>query len=168
MFIAVVTLVTLAIAAVAAAIDHRKGQIPNWLTLPALALAPLAYYQVYGVDGLTFSAIGLLACGLLPYLMFRADAIGGGDVKLFAALGALNGVALGGEMLVLAFALGCAQALLYLVWRRQLGRVLRNSGRILVNAVLPVSKRKPIPTESLTELRLGPAIFAAVAWVSLV
>ena len=77
--------------AVASVIDLRSQRIPNALTIPT-ALAALAYHLlIHGPGGLWASLSGLgLGFGLMlaPYL-FRV--MGGGDVKLMAAVGAWVG-----------------------------------------------------------------------------
>jgi len=82
--------VTLSLA-VASLIDLRSQRIPNALTLPC-ALAALAYHLlIQGPHGLWFSLAGLgvgLGLMLAPFL-FRV--MGGGDVKLLAAVGAWVG-----------------------------------------------------------------------------
>ena len=83
------------VAATAAFCDWRRGEIPNWLTLPAILLAPWSYGLAFGIEYALHSlAAGFLA-GLVPYLLFRRGAIGGGDVKLFGALGAVMGFVVG-------------------------------------------------------------------------
>src|SRR5262245_17655393 len=95
-------LTMIAIAAVAAVIDHRTGLIPNWLTLPVLAIAPLFGLVVSPHHALA-ALVGIGLCGLCPYLMFRMRALGGGDVKLLAALGGLGGATLGLETQLYSF-----------------------------------------------------------------
>lgn len=77
--------------AVATVIDLRSQRIPNVLTVPT-ALAALAYHLlIQGPGGLWVSLAGLgLGLGLMlaPFL-FRV--MGGGDVKLMAAVGAWVG-----------------------------------------------------------------------------
>ena len=88
----------------AAAWDVRTRTIPNWLTLAAaavgLCLAPL--------DGLKGLALGLAL--QLPFFLWRK--IGGGDVKLMAAAGALAGWK---NLIILFLATSILQALVALV-----------------------------------------------------
>ncbi|MGN6592301.1 MAG: prepilin peptidase [Terriglobales bacterium] len=78
----------LLVTAVAAIGDARWRQIPKWLTLPALATG-LAYHLVTGGFGGALAAAVLgLGCGLV---LLQLGAVGGGDVKWLAALGALLG-----------------------------------------------------------------------------
>ena len=71
--------------------DLRTRQIPNWLTLGALALA-LGFRALTGVhpllDGLGGAGLGFVA-GLL---LMVAGALGGGDGKLLMATGAFFGL----------------------------------------------------------------------------
>src|SRR5687768_17004583 len=90
--------VGLLVCLVAAITDVKTGKIPNQLTLPVLVLAPPGHVALALHGGAAFgdalwqgllSVGGLLLCALVPLLMWRFNAIGGGDVKLFAAIGAL-------------------------------------------------------------------------------
>ena len=77
---------------VATVIDWNSRRIPNLLTFP-LALVGLALNAIVGGwMGLAGALVGLVL-GLLIFLLFMAlGAMGAGDVKLMAALGALLGV----------------------------------------------------------------------------
>ncbi|MHC1700856.1 MAG: prepilin peptidase [Humidesulfovibrio sp.] len=77
--------------AVATVIDLRSQRIPNLLTIPT-ALAALAYHLlVQGPQGLWSSLAGLgLGLGLM-LAPFLCRVMGGGDVKLMAAVGAWVG-----------------------------------------------------------------------------
>jgi len=99
--------------AVAAAIsDVRWRKIPRWATVAA-ALAGLVFHAVFG--GLQSSALAMLIAFAIGLLFFQLKAIGGGDVKLIAALGALLGLErwlFAMEIAVLVAAIiGVAQAL---------------------------------------------------------
>ncbi len=83
--------ITLAIAAIAAACDLRWRRIPNLLTF-GTALAGLAYHLLLnGVSGLGQSAAGWLVGAAIFIVPFALRGLGGGDVKLLAALGAWVG-----------------------------------------------------------------------------
>jgi prepilin peptidase CpaA len=152
-------------AAVAAVLDARRGIIPNVITLPLLAMGVAAHGIANGVPGLGWALVGALATGLIPYLAFRTGGMGGGDVKLFAGLGAVLGAFAGIEVVFVATVIAAVQALVMLAIKGQLGPTLRNTGRLLVR---PFSRsREPVPTTTLTELRMGPAILLATLWVVL-
>jgi len=87
--------VALAACAVAAAWDIRKGIIPDWLTLTLLALALLYGTLTGGLTGLLSCLGGAAALGTVPFALFMKNAMGGGDVKLLAAMGAVYGAQTG-------------------------------------------------------------------------
>ena len=71
--------------------DLRWRKIPNYLTLPAIALGLSINFLSNSWNGLIFAFLGfLVGMGLLilPYLL---GGMGGGDVKFLGALGALVG-----------------------------------------------------------------------------
>jgi prepilin peptidase CpaA len=85
-------LLAAAVASLAAVIDIRTRRIPNWLTLATLLVGLGMHIVRFGVLGGVPIALGgviLGLCLLLPFYVIRA--IGAGDVKLLAALGALVG-----------------------------------------------------------------------------
>ncbi|WP_054950892.1 A24 family peptidase [Numidum massiliense] len=72
--------------------DVKWYKIPNWLTMGAVATGLVYHLIVGGIDGLIFSGLGMLAGGGLLLLLYFFKAVAGGDVKLFAGIGALVGV----------------------------------------------------------------------------
>ncbi len=70
--------------------DFRTGHIPNWLSVPCLAIGLGIGFAASGYRGLITACVGALVTALVPMLLFRMRAMGGGDVKLFAALGAVD------------------------------------------------------------------------------
>src|SRR5579859_1036229 len=80
-----------AVATVAAMFDLRWRRIPNWLTLSALAAGLLLQTLRFGLAGVPVALGGaaLGVCVLLPFYLIHA--VGAGDVKLLAGLGALIG-----------------------------------------------------------------------------
>ena len=154
-------LVALALATVAAITDLRNGTIPNWLTVPPLLLAPLALGFAAGPRALGASLLGLGACGAVPSLLFARGAMGGGDLKLFAALGAVVGAGVGLEIQLGSLLLAALYALGRLAWQGKLLRTLYSSFWLLLNAFLPAGRRREVRPELMTSLRMGGAILAA-------
>ena len=84
-------LLLLSILTISAIIDFRAQKIPNLITFPAIIIALLYHSFTHGIDGLTFSALGLITgIGLLiiPYML---GGMGAGDAKLMGAVGAILG-----------------------------------------------------------------------------
>jgi len=156
------------IAAIAAASDLRSGEIPNWLTLGALLVAPIAHiafaigHHATGHDALYeggSSLLGAIACSIVPAVLYRQDAIGGGDVKLLAAMGALLQPRLGLEAEMYSFFAAGLIAPAFLAYEGKLFRTLKNTVLLAVNPLLPKRKRRAVEPALLTWFRFGPAIF---------
>jgi Flp pilus assembly protein protease CpaA len=87
------TLVFLLLAVLAATSDARLGRIPRLATWPAATLGVL-------VGGVPSVFAGLFCALLLPTLLYKRGHVGGGDVALLGALGALCPI--GGTLVVCA------------------------------------------------------------------
>ena len=87
----VATTVAIAAATLAASVDIRYRRIPNWLTASLVVTGLLLNVWQFGLGGggLALAGAGLGLAVLLPFYAVRA--IGAGDVKLLAGLGALLG-----------------------------------------------------------------------------
>jgi prepilin peptidase CpaA len=84
-------LLLLSILIISAIIDFRSQKIPNLITFPTIIIALLYHFFTHGIDGLIFSALGLVTgIGLLiiPYIF---DGMGAGDAKLMGAVGSIIG-----------------------------------------------------------------------------
>ena len=121
------------ITAAAAVTDLHSRIIPNWLCATGIVLGFGLNGWLHGWAGLWSACLGFaLALGLyVPLWMLRA--MGGGDVKLMAAVGALAGPAGWFTIFVLASALGGVFALGLLFLRDALGRSFHNIWYILTN-----------------------------------
>ncbi len=108
--------VLIATLAVAAWTDLRRHKIPNTLTYPAIALCLAVSYFDSGLDGLPFSLMGTLVCGGLMFLAWLPGALGGGDVKLAAVMGAALGWANGLSALMWMFTLAAIWMLSTAIW----------------------------------------------------
>ena len=164
------TLVAALLAAVI--VDLRRHRIPNWLSLVTL-VAGLAWACVIaGWTGLVSGAGGAvvgLGC-FLPFYVRRA--MGAGDVKWMASLGAFFGFK--AAFLAAAFALiaGGLTAIGYLLWRALRGAAVAvrhgdlafAAGAAVVQATLARRDRLPfalpIALGALTALLVGPHVGA--------
>jgi prepilin peptidase CpaA len=152
----------LAIAGIGAVTDYRTGHIPNWLTLPPLAIGPIGYGIAFGFEAVFAVLVGILICSIVPLLMFRLGGMAGGDVKLFAAIAAIVGPDIGLEGEFLAFVVAGIYSLGRLTWDGKLLRTLGNTLALGVNPVLPKRMRRTVSPELRETLRLGGAIFAGL------
>jgi len=157
------------IAAIAAASDLRTGEIPNWVTFGPLLMAPIAHvvgalvkhrtgHDAFVIEGGS-SLLGAVVCSIVPLVLYRQEAIGGGDVKLLACIGALLQPRLGIEAEMYSFFAAGLIAPAFLAYEGKLFRTLKNTALLALNPLLPKKKRQPIEPALLTWFRFGPAIF---------
>jgi Flp pilus assembly protein, protease CpaA len=113
----------------AAISDIKTGRIPNWLVFGG-ALYGIVYntlFPLYRHDiGILF-ALGGLALGLaalLPVYLFRA--LGPGDVKLMAMVGAFIGAKATFGAVLSTFLVGGLLAVAIALWSRRLSRMVGN------------------------------------------
>ena len=156
-------IIMLMAAAVAAYTDTRTGLIPNWLTLPAVVLGPL-YFLVMASSDLALASLGaILIVGLVPFMMYRSGSMGGGDVKIFAALGGLGGLMLGLEVMLYSLCVAMVLSLFVMAKQGHLKVVMANVGRILVNPLLPKDRKMSLERRKMHQMRLGLSILLGTA-----
>lgn len=74
--------------------DVRTRRLPNWLTVPGLALGILYHVVTGGWQGLLLSAAGFATGFGILLVLWLMGGTGAGDVKLMGALGAWLGAML--------------------------------------------------------------------------
>jgi prepilin peptidase CpaA len=154
---------------IAAVEDLRTGHIPNWLTLGLLSvggvtqvwLSHLAYPKLNALLFVGSAVIGFVFSGLVPFLLWKKNALGGGDLKLFAALGALLGPLLGMQLQLYAFLIALVLAPAKLAYEGKLIATIKNAGTLVVNPLRRKERRIALAPATLSEYRFGPAIFLA-------
>lgn len=119
------------IAIAGAVQDVRGGRIPNWLTYPAMVGALVVRCAADGWPGLKSGLGGFLLAGGIFFFLFMLGGMGGGDVKLMAAVGAWAGDLRVVAILIAAAIAGGALAVVYIVSRKQLWLTLLNTGELL-------------------------------------
>jgi prepilin peptidase CpaA len=169
-------LAAIAVSGVAAWTDWRTGLIPNWLTFGAIGVGVIGHFatglwlggaRAAFVEG-SLSIAGLLFCAVAPGFMYAKGAMGGGDLKLFAALGALCQPLLGIEAEMYGLVAAAIIAPARLAFRGELLRVLGNTLALVSNPLRPAAQRRELPPEMMSWFRLGPAIFAGTVVLALI
>lgn len=162
-------------AGMAAWTDWKTGLIPNWLSFGAILLGILGHFAAgFLAGGLRagaveagLSLVGVALCSLAPGFMYWKGGMGGGDLKLFAALGALCLPLWGIEAQMYGFVVAAIVVPAKMAYRGELLRVLRNSLSLALNPLRPAARRRELPAEVMTWFRLGPAIFAGMVLVAM-
>jgi prepilin peptidase CpaA len=111
----------------AAAIDLRSRRLPNWLTLGLILSGLVRASVASGAGGLGHAAAGAFAGAAVPLVLFTLGAIGGGDVKLMAGVGAWVGPADAIAIFVLQCLIGLVLILCQALMQRRTLVLFRNS-----------------------------------------
>lgn len=99
--------------------DLRTMKIPNWLTVPGMAGGVLFHALNGGWAGGWFAVKGAGIGFAVMLLLYLLRAVGGGDVKLFGAIGAWMGITLTLSMMMYSIIIAGCIGLLILIWRRE-------------------------------------------------
>jgi prepilin peptidase CpaA len=115
--------------------DLRSRRIPNWLTVPGLALGVGLNTFFNGRAGLKTSLLGVLVgLGLLlPFVLLRS--LGAGDWKLAGALGAFAGPAQLTDLLIGSVFVAGLMAAGLIVYKGRVRQTVTNIGHIMVSLV---------------------------------
>ncbi|NOT59039.1 MAG: prepilin peptidase [Acidobacteria bacterium] len=149
--------------------DLRYRRIPNKLVAPLLASGLALHFTFAGMAGLLVSLQGMLLGFGLMLILHVFGALGAGDVKLFAALGAVLGLPLVLPTFAIAVMTGGVLAVamaLYAGTARVVGeRVLLIFGGMVMGTGIP---RFPVPADKRHTLPYGVAItlgtLISLAW----
>lgn len=71
--------------------DVKDKKVPNKLTFPIILLGFILNIMINGFNGIVISVLGFLLGLVIFFIPFAFGLMGGGDVKLMAAIGALMG-----------------------------------------------------------------------------
>jgi prepilin peptidase CpaA len=118
---------------IAAAIDLKSRRIPNWLTVVVM-LSGLANAAMYAQPvTLWQSGLGLLAGIGILFIPFAIGAMGGGDVKLLAGVGAWLGAMATLQVFIVSALVGLLIVLVQCAVQGRLSKLLRNSTVLVAN-----------------------------------
>lgn len=109
--------------------DLRERRIPNVLVLPA-AVTGISLHAVQGWDGLWFGSKGFFIGFVLLFFPYLIGAMGAGDVKFLAAIGAFVGSAGVVRVLLLALLVYPFLALVFLIQQRKLLLTLKRFAQL--------------------------------------
>jgi prepilin peptidase CpaA len=117
----------------AAVQDVRTRRIRNWLTLSLAGSGLLASLVPHGGVGPSQALLGLLVGFAVPFVLFALGALGGGDVKLLAGIGAWMGPADVFAVFVVAAIVGLVIVLIQCTAQGKLFALFRNSAVLTMN-----------------------------------
>jgi prepilin peptidase CpaA len=141
--------------------DIRNGKIYNAITYPSIIFG-IVLNSLTGDRGIIISSVGGFAFGLLPFGPAAARGwIGGGDVKLFAAIGAIAGFFFLLDCLFNCFIIAGIYIMLLFVWHK-----IRNGDVDGASAVFGLRNPSGTAEQRVAfrkrQIRLGVFIFLGV------
>jgi prepilin peptidase CpaA len=131
---AILELAPLLVALVwAAAVDVRTRRIPNWLSLSLLAAGLTRALMPQAPITIGHAVTGGLAGLALLLPLFVLKGVGGGDVKLLAAVGTWLGPAGVLTVYIIEAMVGMVMAVAQAIAQGRLGALMQNSALVTVN-----------------------------------
>lgn len=167
--LATVVLVGGVVVVASAVTDFRKGTIPNVVTLGGIIVA-LVVHVVNGalsggvLGGMRAGGLCLasaIATAIVPFISWRRGELGGGDVKLFAAIGALVGLSMGLRVEAMAYVFVLTLLFPYRLARSGAVGVLASNARRGLSRLMGRDRRAFEPLPKIPSVVLGPTIAAA-------
>ena len=140
------------VIAIATYTDWRWRLIKNMLTVPAVVLGLLLHFLGSGWSGLTFALLGLAVGFGLMMIPFVFGQMGGGDVKLMAALGSLLGAYATMNVFLYTTLAGGLLAIVFAVFRKEGFKSLRRTWQLAKGLLVfqTVPEMKPEGEQSST------------------
>lgn len=157
------------VATAAAAMDLRTRRIPNRFTLPVFLAALLLHLAAGGLRGMLLAGAAGLVAGAVFLVFFMAGGMGGGDVKLIAAVCTLAGPASTAPVLLATALCGGVLALLLALLRGRLRATLHNVAVLAVHhGTAGLTPHPDLNLQAPKTLRLPYAVpIAAGCWLVL-
>jgi len=148
----IILLITLIIAVIT---DLKTRKIYDKLTIPVAVIGLILNGVFFQFAGIKNSAIGWVV-GVAIFMMFG---LGGGDVKLMGAVGALKGWLFTLTSIMYIGIAGGIIVVIYLIWK---GEMLKT----LINSYNMIFKRSEFKKEENKKIYLpyGPMILIGIVW----
>lgn len=145
--------------------DVKQRRIPNWLTMAGVVSA-LVFRSFIGLDAME-SGLGGVAVGLsLGLLLFAIGAMGAGDGKLLAAVGACLGLSVFVQALPLIAIAGGILALVMTTMNGTLFATLLRFRDLTLHllSIGRLGERRTLATSGAVTVPYGVAVAAGAAW----
>ena len=115
--------------------DLRSRRVPNWLSFSATVMALALNVSIHGAMGLIHCVFGLTMALVVLLGPFVLGGLGGGDVKMMGAIGALLGPALTIQALAIGFVIGGLITLVHLAYLGKTAEVAGRTARMVASAI---------------------------------
>jgi len=152
---------------VSAVTDLVTHKIYNCVTFPAVAVGLLLNFLSHGVSGLTSSMLGLAIGFCIFAIVFAFGGVGGGDVKLMAAVGAVGGYPFILNACFYGILTGGILAIAVMIWKGTFWRGLKNIFRLILSFFMPGLKTEALKLSNSEKIPYGAALSVGtfIAWI---
>ncbi|TJX14161.1 prepilin peptidase [Tissierella creatinini] len=116
--------------------DITQKKIPNFITFPVILWGLLTYTIFGGFEGFLFSGLGFLVGLGIFLILFILGVMGGGDLKLMAAIGALKGWKFVLYTSLYTAFVGGIIVIIWLIYKKQLLATLKRVAGIILKPIL--------------------------------
>lgn len=145
--------------------DITRKKIYNWLTLPGIGAGLALQAALGGWPAVQTGLLGFAVGFGIFLLFFLMDAgMGGGDVKLIGAIGAITGPQFVIYTMFYGGLVGLAIGLTTLIWKGRVGYALGHFGRFLYAAVHPGREAVSLRNEATLYVPYGAALSVGALW----
>lgn len=163
----VTTAISLVLVAVCFYTDLRHQKIYNWATLPGIVVGFLINGLLGRIAGLKSAGLGFVIGFGILFVIFLFGGIGGGDVKLMGAIGAIMGYPFVISALVYSILVGGFIAFAILIWKRKFLRTMRNIFLFLIHKIVPFIGPPSMDKGHMEKVPFGIAIVIGTIWAML-
>jgi prepilin peptidase CpaA len=157
------------IVVAAAATDIRSRRIPNWLTLSGVCAGLLLNWTISGLHGIG-TAVSGMALGFASYfVLYCIRAMGAGDVKLMAAVGAVVGPGSWVAVFIASAIAGGVFAVVLMIWKGRVRETVWNTlfiAKELVHFRAPYHRRKDLDVKDPRALNMPHGVAIAAGTVA--
>lgn len=115
--------------------DLRERRIPNWLSLGGLSAAFGLNLVLHQVSGFWQSLGGLVLAFVIYFCLYWLRAMGAGDVKMMAAVGAIVGPRNWIVIFLFSALIGGLLGIVLVLWRGRVRRTVSNLGYLIYELV---------------------------------
>lgn len=146
----------------AAVLDIVTRRIPNTWTYSGIVIGLLMGLWPEHGPSFSDSLLGLTTAFVPSLLLFALGSMGGGDVKLISAIGALLGYPVILDVMFYSIVLGCVWGATVIIWRGRVLDTLKGFWSLLVCLFYPETY-KIVPVQDLS-IPFGVPIAAGTIW----
>jgi prepilin peptidase CpaA len=165
----IVQAVLVLIVVTAAVYDLRYRRIPNWLVLAGLVLGFGLNTFLFEMSGFTASAKGMGLALLIYFPLYLLRAMGAGDAKLMAAVGAIVGWGNWLAVFVLTAVIGGVMGLVVLLFAGRMRKTFWNLGWMiseLIHFRAPYHSSEELDVRSAKAMRMPHGVAIALGAIA--